>query len=39
MYDGLIGGVAAAFDATLVSCDERAMSIYERLDVRLELLG
>lgn len=37
-YDGLIGGVAVAFGATLVTCDERAMPIYERLDVTVELV-
>ena len=37
-YDGLIGSVAVAFGATLVTCDERAMPIYERLDVTVELV-
>lgn len=38
-YDGLIAIVAATSGATLVSLDRRALSTYQRLDARVELIG
>ena len=38
-YDALVGTTASAFGATLVSCDRRAATTYERLGVRFRLLA
>jgi predicted nucleic acid-binding protein len=38
VYDALVGATAAAHECTLVSCDRRAASTYERYGVRFELL-
>jgi len=37
-YDAVVGATARAAEATLVSCDRRAATIYERLGVSYELL-
>lgn len=38
-YDGLIAGVVATHGATLVTCDERAVPVYERVGTAIELLA
>jgi predicted nucleic acid-binding protein len=38
-YDALVGTTASAFGATLMSCDRRAATTYERLGVRFRLLA
>lgn len=38
-YDALIAATALAEQATLVSCDRRALSTYERIGVEIELIG
>ena len=38
-YDALVAATAAGYDAQLVTCDMRAVPIYERYAIRLELLG
>jgi predicted nucleic acid-binding protein len=37
-YDALVAAVAAAHSATLVTCDRRAASTYERCDVTFRLI-
>jgi predicted nucleic acid-binding protein len=38
-YDALVAMTAASHDAELVTCDKRAVPVYERCGVRLRLLG
>jgi len=38
-YDGLVAATAAAADATLISCDQRATRTYERLGADFRLLA
>ena len=38
-YDAVVAATAAAAGETLVSCDRRAVRIYERLGVEYRLLG
>jgi predicted nucleic acid-binding protein len=38
-YDALVAATAASCDAELVSCDRRALTIYERYGVRTTLLA
>ncbi len=37
-YDALVAATAAGCGATLVSCDRRALKVYERYGVRTQLL-
>jgi predicted nucleic acid-binding protein len=37
-YDALVAATAAAYGAELVSCDRRALPVYERYGVRTLLL-
>jgi predicted nucleic acid-binding protein len=37
-YDALVASTAAAFGAELVTCDRRALPIYERYGVRIRIL-
>lgn len=37
-YDALIGATAARADATLVSCDERALPVYVAVGANVDLL-
>lgn len=37
-YDALVAATAAANGAELVTCDRRALPIYETYDVKIELL-
>lgn len=37
-YDALVAATAAACDADLVTCDRRALPIYERYGVRIQIL-
>ena len=37
-YDALVAATAAACGAALVSCDRRALIVYERYGVRTQLL-
>lgn len=37
-YDALVAATAAGFDAELVTCDRRALPIYERYGVRARLV-
>jgi predicted nucleic acid-binding protein len=38
-YDGLIAATARAAGATLVTCDRRARSVYDRLGVSVRFVG
>ena len=38
-YDALVAATAAGCDAELVTCDRRALPIYERYGVRTQLLS
>ena len=38
-YDALVAATAAGFDAELLTCDRRALPIYERYGVRVTLIG
>lgn len=38
-YDGLIGATARSAGAKLFSCDRRALPVYTRLGVEVELVG
>ncbi len=38
VYDALVAATAAGCEAGLVTCDQRALPIYERYGVRIELL-
>ena len=38
-YDALIAATAREAGARLVTCDRRALSVYERLGVRVQFLG
>ena len=38
-YDALVAATAAGFDAELITCDRRALPVYERYGVRATLLG
>ena len=37
-YDALVAATAAGFDAELVTCDQRAASVYERYGVRTRMI-
>lgn len=37
-YDALVAATAAGFDAELVTCDRRALPIYERYGVRAQVI-
>ncbi|MCC6533694.1 MAG: PIN domain-containing protein [Burkholderiales bacterium] len=37
-YDALVAATAAGFDAELVTCDRRALPVYERYGLRTRLL-
>jgi hypothetical protein len=39
VYDALVAATAAACGSELVSCDRRALSVYERYGVRAQLLA
>lgn len=38
-YDALVAATAAGFDAELVTCDRRALPIYERYGIRARLIS
>ncbi len=38
-YDALVAATAAAHSATLITCDRRAVSVYETYGVRVTFLG
>jgi predicted nucleic acid-binding protein len=38
-YDALVAATAASFNAELVTCDRRALPIYERYGVRAQLVS
>lgn len=38
-YDALVAATAAGFDAELVTCDRRALPIYQRYGIRAHLLS
>ncbi len=38
VYDGLVAATAGAYGSLLVSCDRRAMSTYQAVGVRFEIL-
>lgn len=38
-YDALVAATAAGFDADLVTCDRRALPIYERYGVHVQLVS
>lgn len=38
-YDALVAATAAAAGASLVTCDRRALPVYERYGVQVEFLG
>ena len=38
-YDALVAATAAGCDAELVTCDRRALPVYERYDLRARLLA
>lgn len=38
-YDALVAATAAGFEAELVTCDRRALPIYERYGLRPQLIG
>mgnify|MGYP001558979599 CR=1 FL=1 len=37
-YDALVAATAAAYRASIVTCDRRAVPVYERYEVRAEVL-
>jgi len=37
-YDALVAATAATFGAELVTCDRRALPVYERYGVRVQIL-
>jgi predicted nucleic acid-binding protein len=37
-YDALVAATAAGCDAELVTCDRRALTVYERYGIRVQLL-
>ena len=37
-YDGLVAATAAAFGAELITCDRRAIAVYERYGVKARLI-
>jgi predicted nucleic acid-binding protein len=39
VYDALVAATAAAADAVLVTCDRRALPVYERYGVKVKLVG
>jgi predicted nucleic acid-binding protein len=39
VYDALVAATAADADAELVTCDKRALPVYERYGVRVMLIG
>jgi hypothetical protein len=38
-YDALVAATTAGFDAELVTCDRRALPVYERYGLRVRLLA
>ena len=38
-YDALVAATAAGFEADLVTCDRRALTIYERYGIRTQVIG
>ena len=38
-YDALVAATAAGFEAQLVTCDRRALPIYERYGIRAQLIS
>lgn len=39
VYDGLVAATAVDADAELVTCDKRALPVYERYGVQVKLIG